>query len=144
MKVWLIVLGLSLTGCNTLRKIPGIGGSGSTPPEQASIPDDYVIRGTTIADYQTIYLPTGSLTDDRQVVGKVKRPGEDWVNLRIDSTYWWASEFQVKKGPPSDAFTFRKKVVESGGYYSFPGPVAPTGTEYEIHSVKTVTEHSLY
>lgn len=131
-------------GCNTLRKIPGLGGANSEAPQQAAIPDDFTATGVTVADYQIVYFPTGSMYG-RQIVAEVKRPGEtEWHRLYVDPDYSYIKEYKVTSGPPSDSFWFRSNVIKESSQYRFVGPVAPIGTEYRIRSVRVTADKSLY
>lgn len=117
-----------LSGCNSLERIL------KKEPSSAQVqqlPDDYTIEGVTVTDFQIIELPIKG----RELLIDVKRPGEmKFVRLYKDSI---ASEYKITSGPPSDAVWFRRRVVISGGLYTFPSPVAPTGTQYRIRSIRT-------
>jgi hypothetical protein len=141
-KLLLIALLVPLGGCHLLKQVPGF--AEDKPAQAQALPDDFTARGTTIADYQILYFPTGSIKG-RQLIARVKRPGEtEWHELYKDPDYTYIGEYKVTAGPPSDSFWFRSNVIKDGSSYRFNGPVAPTGTQYEIRSIKMTADHNLY
>lgn len=136
-RLLLLLAILPLAGCNVVRKaFPQY--NNDSPAPDSGLPDDYMITGTTVVDYQILEFPN----QGRQLTIRIKKPGSNEFRELYKDQY--VSEYKLKKGPPSDSLWFSKEIVKEGNIYRFPGPVAPIGTQYEIRSIRLSTEHNLY
>lgn len=133
MKTFLFILMLApmLVGCESLKRITE--GPSSEPGPDLSVPNEYVVTGVTITDFQIIQPVrcAGST-----VTVKVKRSGEDWqvcnkYEAKIDPVGVGGGGVWFKKicYPTYDPNGNLIKLVITSR------PVAPAGTEYEIRSV---------
>lgn len=127
-------LAVPLMGCNTLRKIPGIGGAHSEPANIPPLPDDYTVTGTTVGNFD--FIPINTI--DRTLLVRVNRTA-------APETGWHTCDqfeiFTSTKGTGGGGVRFGFLNLVVGGV-SF--PVAPRGTQYEIRSITTRASRDLY
>ncbi len=124
----LAVLSLFLSGCNVVRKaLPQY--EKDRPNEATTLPDDYTVTGVTTENFQLVPIRVA----DSVVVVRVRRVGEDWMQCDKFET------LLLRKGTGGVRLWYRNLIV--GGVAR---PVAPIGTQYEIRSIVTSTEHSIY
>lgn len=131
----LLILALPLVGCNTLRKVfPQY--EKDQPAPNNSVPADYTIKGVTASDFD--FIPVRVLNSIVTVkVNRLNSPEKGWHDC---------DTFEVlhsTKGTGGGGVRLWYLNLTVGGV-SF--PVAPKGTEYEIHSVliDTKSSHELY
>ena len=122
--LFLFVLSLSgLLGCNTLHKLTS---SQQTQDPIPSLPDQYVVNGITINDFQTISVRT---LDSMISVKAGNRSLNKYEFKVIDGGVELGHQVTIN---PNQTITYKTPFV----------PVAPKGTSYEITSTKN--DHSLY
>ena len=118
------------TGCESLKRLPGLDSPHTTPPDQAAIdPNDFTLEGVTATDHDDVFTPVKG----RTLTVQVKRPG--------------MTEYDTLKGNEAGilhqyrAFTAPREGVYfeniDGGWFKGEHPSAPKGTLYRIHNVKS-------
>lgn len=129
----LLTLAFGFVGCKSLSRLPGLESPHTTPPENPINPNDFYVTGTTVKDYQSVYLNISSHT----ITVEVLRPNQTaWITLERPDIYDYYDSYQLFT-IPTQGVHFGKWAYHNatGGVTFTSDPSAPTGTQYRIHSV---------
>ena len=124
-----LILILILTGCNDLKRI--MNGADSHDPDYLSLPEHWVISGTTTDDFQYFH--------DVAIANRMIRV---FVKLKGQDEFRELNQYEFKVFSPSAVFStiqLRYEIIMYSEYMivNTGNPVAPTGTNFRIELDRT-------